>query len=102
MIGSTLTLDCGDLSQVTANERPLDDAEGRWSLVSCELDLSGLPFEASPVVDAEELKNRIFIWLCRNPGKYPRDVADHFGISGLQASETVGELLREGLLDFAE
>jgi hypothetical protein len=37
-----------------------------------------------------------------NPGKYPRQVAQEFGISGLRASQITGELLRDGLLDFAE
>lgn len=48
------------------------------------------------------LRERVLHWLSMNPGKYPRQVAQEFGISGLRASQITGELLRDGLLDFAE
>ncbi len=48
----------------------------------------------------QDLRERILLWLESNPGKYPKDIAREFGISGLAASGIVGELLGEGLLDF--
>ncbi len=48
------------------------------------------------------LKEKIFAYICKNPGKDAEDVAIYFKIPQVLAIELVEELLNQGKLDFNE